>query len=209
MKSIPSPHIPFAKLADLIEERLAPNERAASLAHAAACALCREQMAGLTRTVELMRTDVTEDAPPHVIARALHLFPPRDITDDATKPSVWRRILATLSFDSAQLTPAFGLRSAQPAAARQLLFSAGENDLDLRIAPGGEGWVVSGQVLGGCTGGGVELQGAVSASQTILNNLCEFTLPPVPAGSYTLRLRLGDSEVEVPGLELLLLPISE
>ena len=202
MMNIASPHVPFPKLADLIEDRLTPNERAASLAHTSTCAHCREQMAGLTHIIELMRTDTTEDAPSHLIARVMDLFPARNTVEPAAKHSVWQRISATLSFDSAQLSPAFGLRAAQPAVARQLLFSAGQNDLDLRIAPSGKGWAVSGQVLGECTSGEIELHGAAGQVRTVLNDLCEFTLPPVQTGNYTLRLRLADSEIEVPDLEL-------
>jgi hypothetical protein len=99
-------------------------------------------------------------------------------------------------------TPAYGVRSGQ-SAARQMLYSAGDNDLDLRVTPSGEAWVVSGQVLGSeCAGGQVRLQSETDETAAPLNELCEFTLPPVPSGSYTLRVRFKDMEVEVPDLEL-------
>jgi hypothetical protein len=152
----------------------------------------------LKQLVQLMRTDTAEDAPRDVKAQAIALFNARAAS---AKPSVVRRILAALNFDSAQSSPAYGLRSGQPQA-RQFLYSAGENDLDLRVKPSGESWVVSGQLLGQCEGGQVRLEGEAATATVEMNDLCEFTLPPVPAGRYTLQLRLTDVEVEVSELDL-------
>jgi hypothetical protein len=148
-----------------------------------------------------MRSDASEAAPRDVVASLVGLFRERAASRE---PSTLRRLLASLSFDSAQLSPAYGVRSgAAAAAARQLLYSAGDSDLDVRVAQAGDGWVVSGQWLGECDGGGeIELQGAEQTATARLNEQCEFSLPPVPAGTYALRLRLKDAEVEVSELEL-------
>jgi hypothetical protein len=191
-------HISFEKLADLVENRLADEERRASLDHLSACSRCAARSDELGQLINLMRTDKAEDAPRDVRANALALFAGRVAS---TKTGVVERLLAALSFDSTQLSPSYGLRSGH-AAARQLLYSAGENDLDLRIKPSGAEWVVSGQVLGQCSGGTVELHGEEYNAVAPLNDMCEFALPPVPSGRYTLRLRLSDIEVEVPGFEL-------
>src|SRR5919107_24606 len=91
-------------------------------------------------------------------------------------------------------------------APRDLVFGVGDFDVDLRLAAGEEGWTVSGQVLGPCEGGRVEAFAAgvmeQSAARASLNDLCEFTLPPVPEGVYALRLRLNDTEIEIPELSL-------
>ena len=200
MKSIFT-HLPFAKLADMAEGRLASDERTKSLEHVSACSRCSKELASLEHVIGLMRTDMAEDAPAAVVSRAVNLFRSRAAAT-ASEPSLVKRILAALSFDSLQMSPVYGVRSGQPAA-RQLLYSAGENDLDLRVTPSGEAWVVSGQVLGAeCAGGKIELEGASGVSHAELNDQCEFRLPPVPAGSYHLRLRIADTEVEVPELEL-------
>lgn len=193
-----SRHIPFAKLADLAESRLAAEESRALLKHVSDCSRCTGQLNELKQLVQLMRTDTAEDAPRDAQANAVALFHSRAAS---AKPSVVRRILAALSFDSAQSTPAYGLRSGQ-SQARQFLYSAGENDLDLRVKPSGESWIVSGQVLGQCAGGQVSLKGEAGMTSARMNDLCEFTLPPVPSGRYTLQLRLTDVEVEVPDLDL-------
>ncbi len=191
-------HLPFEKLADLAEGRLTNDEQAAANGHVQACSNCSAQLARMERTINLMRADTAEDAPRGVVSSVVNMFRQRAAE---SKPSLARRVLAALSFDSALGQPAYGVRSGQ-ATARQMLYSAGDNDLDLRITPTGETWVVSGQVLGQCTGGSVELRGLNAEAATALNELCEFTLPPLPTGTYTLRLLLNDVEVEVPELQL-------
>jgi hypothetical protein len=100
------------------------------------------------------------------------------------------------------MAPAFGVRSGQ-AATRQLLFSADTNDIELQISSQDDRWIVTGQWLGeDCVAGHAELEGEKGRAEASLNDLCEFTLPPMPSGSYTLRLRFRDTEVEIPQLEL-------
>ena len=192
-------HIPFARLADLAEGRLAAEDERAARTHLADCADCSEQATRLAGLTALMRADATEDAPRDVLMQAVSLFRARRAE---RSPSLLRRVVAALTFDSSTLTPAFGVRSGQAAPARQLLFSAGDFDVDLRLAAGGEGWTVSGQVLGPCDGGEVEVEAGARRESAGLNDLCEFTLPPVPEGVYTLRLRVGEVEVEIPELSL-------
>lgn len=193
-----SPHIPFRRIADLVEGRLLAGEQAQLLAHLATCPRCTSERVWVERVIGLMRTDETKDTPPSVIAHAVRLFRPR-IAQPA--PGLLQRVVATLRFDSAQLPLAFGVRAGQPAG-RQLLFNAEQYDVDLRVKPAGEAWQVSGQVLGPCTGGQVVLQRATSMTQAMLNDLCEFTLPPVSSGRYVLILRLAVVEIEVTQLAL-------
>jgi anti-sigma factor RsiW len=198
MMNLMSQHIPFAQLAELAEGRLLPEERERVRAHLDACQQCSGQLATLDQVINLMRTDMSEDAPRDAQAYAVGLFRARAAR---RQPSPVERVLAALSFDSLRAAPAFGVRSGQ-AAARQLLYSAGEHDLDLRIVQSGDKWVVSGQVLGQCAGGRVELEGAGKTATAELNDQCEFALSPVPGGSYTLHLRLADAEIEVPEIIL-------
>jgi hypothetical protein len=199
-----SEHLSFAQLADAAERReAAAGGLEAALTHAAGCASCGAQLARLEHLVALMRSDAAEDAPRDVVSSAVGLFRRRDAEE---RSSVVGRILAALSFDSWQSAPAYGLRSGEAApAARHLMFTAGERDLSLHIAPSGEAWAVAGQVLGeglACVGGEAVLQGEMGTTRASLNELCEFTLPAVASGSYTLFLRLNDIEVEVPTIDL-------
>jgi hypothetical protein len=190
-----SEHISFEQLLDLIEGRLSPDDEARARAHLAACPHCTTELASTHRLVNTMRADELEDAPPHVIARAVRLMRPAP-----SQPSLLRRVLATLAFDSAQVQPSFGLRSGTPTA-RQMLFNADTHDLDVRITPINDHWFVTGQVLGPGADGRVELRGPATV-QTTLNELSEFSLPLVPTGTYTLSVTLGDMAIEIPDLEL-------
>jgi len=203
-----TPHLPFDRLSNLVEGRLHPEEQTEAFAHLSLCSICAAQFAWLQQTIELMRTDLAEDAPPHVIDRALELFRPQA----APAPSLLRRVQAVLCFDSMQMSPASSLREGQ-SAVRQLWFNAEEYDLDLRLTPAGEAWALTGQVLGPGVGtqadlqsdGGAleaELRGAAGGIQAKLNKLFEFTLPPVPAGEYELILRLREIELIVLKLQL-------
>jgi anti-sigma factor RsiW len=187
----------------MAEGRLSPEEAADERAHLDACTRCAGQAAQLGHLAALMRADTSEDAPAGLVSGVVRMFRARRAGGTA-EPGLLRRLVAALTFDSSSLTPAFGVRSGQAAAARQLLYSAGDLDVDLRLARGGEGWTVSGQVLGPCGGGEVEMVGAEGSTATsaALNDLCEFTLPPVAEGDYIVRLRFEGTEVEIPGLSL-------
>ena len=197
---ITSEHIPFAKLADLAENLMDVDNQTESIAHLSTCKRCASELQRLEQVVLLMRTDADQDAPRDVISHAVNIFRQRG---ELAEPSLGRRILAVLTFDSTKnLAPAFGVRSGQ-LASRQLLYSAGLNDVDLRITPQDDRWVIAGQVLGDrCAAGDVTLEGEAGSATAAMNDLCEFSLPPVPPGSYTLLLRLADTEVEVRHLEL-------
>ena len=193
----PFQHIPFAKLADMVDDKLPTDENADCLLHISACSRCGSELQRLGQLIRAMRTDTDADAPRDCIAQAVNIFRQRQ-----AQPSLLRRVVAALSFDSRALAPAFGVRSGQ-SAARQLLFAAEDHDLDLRFWPQGDEWVIAGQVLGSsCAGGHVELRGETASAAAELTDLCEFKLAAVPSGSYRMRLRLQDVEVEVPQLEL-------
>ena len=142
-----------------------------------------------------MRSDSTNDAPRDVLTSAINVF-------SQEKRLPLRRIVALLTFDSHNAGPAFGVRSLL-AASRQMLYSAEEIDLELRITVQNDECILAGQVIGeGCAEGVVEISGVATRSKAILNELCEFTLPPIPPGNYSLTVRILDREIEIPELEL-------
>jgi len=170
------------------------------MAHISSCLQCTEKLEKLDQVVRLMASDRSEDPPRDIVAYAIDIFRSR-----AKSPpqSLKRRILAALTFDSnVAQTPAYGVRSGQ-SGSRQLIYSAGENDIDIRITPNGPMFVVSGQILrDDCVGGHVEIKGVNGSATATINELCEFTLPEVPSGDYFLRVHMADVEVDVPELEL-------
>lgn len=194
-----STHIPFEKLADIAEGRADAAEHDALMPHLSSCSDCSRELHRLEQAIALMRSDKSEDAPRDVLSSAINIFRPKSAE---AEPSLLRRLVATLTFDSLTVAPAFGVRSGQ-AQSRQLLYSAEDNDIDLRITLQNNEWVVAGQVLrADCFGGQVEMQGTAGSIMVPLNDVCEFTLPAVPRGEYLLRVKMSDVEVEVPRLEL-------
>lgn len=199
-----SQHPTFERLADMAEGRLDPAQERETRAHLDACPRCAASASTLERVVTLMRADATEDAPRDLIFNAVRLFDARRAND--ALPGRLRRLVASLTFDSLAPAQAFGVRSAaETASARQMLFNAGEVEVDLRLNEGGAGWTIAGQVLGACeeeTRAALHAEGGREVASAELNDLCEFVLPPVPAGDYTLRLTVGGAEIEIPGLTL-------
>src|SRR5262245_21847609 len=196
--TITRPHLQFEQIADLVEGRLGDDERAEATAHTAECSRCAEQAARLERAVLMMRTDTTEEAPRYAIASAVSAFRSRV----SGAESSLKRLLAALTFDSFQMESAAGLREGA-IAERQLVYSAGDSTLHLQVSRSGDVWLVSGQVLGDCAGGEIEVRDASQESVKVaLSGLYEFTVPPLKSGSYSLLLRLPDIEVEIPDFEL-------
>jgi anti-sigma factor RsiW len=197
-------HIAFEQLVDRAEGRLPEAERPRIEAHLAECARCAPEAASVQHLIELMRTDDSQDAPAHVVNRAIRLFRTHRLAQGLSpspRPSIRQRLIATLRFDSAQQPMAFGVRAGRTRT-RELLYGMGDNELEVRLEPSEAGWTVTGQVLGSCSGGEVLAQSEADRVMTDLNEVCEFSLPPLRQGVYTLILRLQDVEVEVPGLEL-------
>jgi hypothetical protein len=146
-----------------------------------------------------------EDAPEHLIQRTLASLQTLQ-RRRATPPGLLQRVLAVLVFDSAHVAGhAFGVRSAA-AGLRQLVYSADGIgiDIDLRLAAAAGGAVqLSGQVLG--TDATLQLRLAADgqpAHEQALDSAGQFTLPPLPAGRYTLQLQLAGTEIELPALDL-------
>ncbi|MFP5397130.1 MAG: hypothetical protein ACLGIT_02290 [Gammaproteobacteria bacterium] len=157
----------------------------------------------------LRRSREFEDAPEALIQRAIDIFQPRAAVRAPAAPELLRRVVATLGFDSAAGAPqALGLRAAGGAGAgggaRQLLYTAEERDIDLRVVPAADGrhWQISGQVLGPETAGRAELRCADRVAEVAWNELAEFRFDAVPAGRCTLTLRAADWELALPPLEL-------
>ena len=190
-----SSHISLGTLADVIENRATSATLQAVRTHVATCSECGETLQRLERLIMMMRSDAAADAPRDLLMSAINVFPPG-------APRPLRRIVATLIFDSSKAMPVFGMRSVR-SSSRQLLYSAQQTDLDLRITIQNDECIVAGQVIReGYVGGLVEISGPTGSAEASLNELCEFTLPALPTGNYSLKVRMSDVEIEIPELEL-------
>jgi anti-sigma factor RsiW len=190
-------HIPLEQLADLADKRVTAAERSELSAHLSSCGDCSSELTRLTNAITNMRADDSIDAPRDVLFHAINLFP------RAVTTSVVRRILAVLTFDSFTSAPAFGTRSGL-SDSRQLIFSAGDHDIDLHISTKDNTWTIAGQILGSvdCGKGNLLLENDDYSVSSELSGSCEFKIADVPPGDYHLRLSLADLELEVPRLEL-------
>jgi hypothetical protein len=148
------------------------------------------------------------DAPAAWQRQAINLWPgvdaPSMIRNAAQRLQV--RIAALLSFDSwAMPAVATGMRSLR-SPTRQLLFSAGGRDIDLRIAPADPAYSLSGQVLGPDESAHVELSflgsDAGAARVTQLSELGEFRVEGLQPGRYSLTLHTGTEVVLVPPFDV-------
>ena len=185
-------HISLETLAGIADNR-ATSE--AAQAHISTCSTCADTVRRLEQLILTMKSDRTKDAPRDVLASAINVFSQQN-------RSPLRRIVALLTFDSRNAGPAFGMRSLR-ATSRQMLYSAEDIDLDLRITVQNDECIIAGQVIGdGCVGGHVEISGEAGRSEATLNEVCEFTLPPIPVGNYSLTVRVLDLQIEIPELEL-------
>jgi len=191
-----SRHVPFTVLAELAEGRSPGSPEANE--HLSSCRQCSRELESLRKTIELMRSDTSENAPADLVASIKNY--PRQVSN--RESSLLPRVLASLSFDSLTNAPAFGLRS-QAAAGRQLIYSTETADIEVRVSQADAEWHIAGQVLGtDCVSGDVELESENFSASATLNELCEFSFGAVPAGAYKLSVHLPTLVVKTPRLEL-------
>lgn len=151
----------------------------------------------LSKIVYLMRSDKSEDAPQDSIKWAKNIFRSR-VTEP--KKSFAQKFLAVLQMDLSPNKAAFGERSASQAQARQMLFSAGENAVDLRITATEKGLLnVQGQILGESFADCIVKLGEF---ETRANELSEFNFTDIPNGNYDLIFETGEMEIVIQDLEL-------
>jgi hypothetical protein len=152
----------------------------------------------LDHILDRIHRDEAINAPDEVIRSAKGLFRTRP---QEAKTSVFKRLVASLQ---AELTPgqvAFGERSAGASQARQLLFDAGENAIDLRVNSTGSAIGIRGQILGDTTGTSVELSGPTNAVSAV-DNAYGFEFADVQPGEYTLVIDAPDHQIVIEGLQL-------
>lgn len=151
----------------------------------------------LNKIVHLMQTDKSEDAPQDSIKWAKNIF--RSRAFDA-KQSFAQKVLAVLQMDLSPNKAAFGERSASASEARQMLFGAGENGIDLRITKNEKDLLtIHGQILGaGFENSTVKL----GEYETKTNDLSEFKFTEIPNGNYDLTFQTENAEIVIENLNL-------
>jgi hypothetical protein len=166
--------------------------------------LSDNEFLALTREAASLR-----NAPSAWVNNAKSLWAAREKAPDGGTTSVVQeiveRIRAVLSFDSWTVSPlASGLRS-MPTQTRHLLFSAQGRDVDLRINPSANTFMLSGQVLGPDEFGALELArndeqsvGSRSVRVVTFNRFGSFSIDDVEPGTYCVTLRMHRTVIELP-----------
>lgn len=146
-----------------------------------------------------MQTDMSVDAPADTLRYAKNLFRTRAAVP---APSAIKRLLAVLRMDLAPNRAAFGERSASGSQARQLLYDAGDNAVDLRITSTDEGFDIRGQILGETSENAeAEIRGEASGTAAV-DAMGEFKLTGLPAGKYDLTISGPETEILIEDIIL-------
>jgi len=153
----------------------------------------------LDHILDRIRNDHAVDAPDEVIRQAKGLFRTRP---QEAKVSVFKRLVASLQAELAPNRAAFGERSGGAGQARQLLFEAGDNAIDLRVSGTGNTLSLRGQILGdGIEGAGVELSGPTTKACAVDESL-GFEFAGIHPGEYTLVINTSDTQIVMEDLQL-------
>lgn len=169
-----------------------------------------EQMTSEEFTELVQKAAALPSAPAELVRRAVDAWQSAQPSPlQAAAQQALRRVVAVLSFDSWGTAPvAYGVRSAAEEV-RHLLFSAYGRDIDLRLAPRGSRFALTGQVLGPDGWGVAELTaqpgeaGQMGPRQAVaLDDMGEFHMDGIERGRYVLTLRLGVDEIELPPIDV-------
>lgn len=154
----------------------------------------------LNKIVNLMQTDDSADAPADAILWSKNLFRARAAEP---KRSLVQKVLAVLQIDLAPNRAVFGERSASAASVRQMLFTAGEDKIDLRIAKVNKAFKISGQILGeNFAGAEVKLFNESKNFTVNSNELGEFSFDKISKDKYTLSLIFKSKEIVLENIEI-------
>ena len=154
----------------------------------------------LNKITNLMQTDDSADAPADAIQWSKNLFRARAVQP---KESFVQKVLAVLQMDLSPNKAVFGERSASVSQARQMLFTAGDNQIDLRISPVNKGFKVAGQILGeGFAGTEVKIFNENKKFTAKSNDLGEFAFEKISKGTYTLSIIFKDKEIVLENIEI-------
>ena len=153
----------------------------------------------LEKIVSLMERDDSTPAPADSIRWAKNLFAAHAIA----KPSLLRRLIATLQIDLKPHTAIFGERSASAQHERQMLFVADDVGVDLRIAESKKTFRLRGQTLSESF---VPVRAILSsesgAIETGFVNGDEFVFESIAAGVYTMTISSAETEIVIENLSI-------
>jgi hypothetical protein len=198
-------HFNYETLLDYVEGRLADEQRGKVDLHLAeSCRPCNHRLSLLETVVHSVAEDHTAPPPAFVLKQAADI-PLTHARPSQPKP--WIRLIAALTFDSRLHLSSATTRGA--ARERQMLFTAEQVDIDLKIKPEREDHLLIGQILGEPNSADVfsafvSLQNKTGQffRATETDPLGQFTFHEIPSGVYDLIFDLETQEVAVMGVEV-------
>ncbi len=220
-------HPSFDTLLEYLEGALSEDERQAVDAHLAGlCPRCSRELARLRKILEAAGSDDSATPPPEVLQRAVAAYRDRRDAGSHRSPGSHRlpvRILAELLFDSRLNLADAPVRGARPS--RQVLYSAGDVDIDLQITPehtsvsersSEERIPRSENMLSSLVGQVLENEQNTDTAQAFISleggqgwlqsaetdDHGQFAFRQVPPGTYDLVFNFERREVAIEGLEL-------
>src|SRR5438552_9620196 len=157
--------------------------------HLMSCRKCTEQNQEFRGLISLLQEDSAFEPPTELVQWGVNLFQPIMRPQETTRGGV-RKIIASLIFDTFDQPALAGVRRVG-VPPRQLLFRAGDVDVDVKIESmeANDRITLAGQVLSNTakffdnTSVKLEAQGAVRY-KTLTNPVGEFTFDEVPKDTY-------------------------
>lgn len=190
-------HIAADRLIDYVDGLASDHEKSAITVHLSSCTDCAELKQELQSLILRLKEDAAFEPPAELLQWGINLFQP--VT--RPKPDGIRKFIASLIFDTLDQPLFAGVRRAG-SPPRQLLFRAGDVDIDVKIESmeANDRVTFAGQVLSGETTFfsdapvKLESQGVVRY-QTKTNAVGEFSFEEVPKDTYHLSVDLPEGQV--------------
>jgi len=191
-------HLNTEELVDYMDGRVSDQAKLALENHLASCADCTELSAEFRSLVLRLQEDASFEPPAEIVQWGLNLFQP------LLQPSIGgslRKMIAALVFDTFDQPLQAGVRRVG-APSRQLLFRAGDVDVDVKIESmeANDRITLVGQVLSttakffDSTPVKLESHGVVRY-RTMTNLVGEFSFDEVPKDTYHLSVDLPEGQI--------------
>jgi len=200
-------NLPFEQLLDWLEGRLAA-EAATTVERQVATAgpEVQAQVAWLRAFTALQQTVTLAKPPATVRAQLTEEF--ARYAAAKQQPSLFQRLVAALTFDSAHQPGLVGVRAGQAEQARQFVYSTGQVDVTLNLQPHKQAqrFTLIGQILSNEPGMDLAafcvqlLQETNEIGITLADDLGEFSFEAVEPGTYALVLSTDDQEILLPAI---------
>ena len=192
-------HVTIENLIDYIEGQGSDVEKSTLEGHVASCSDCGELKQEFQTLVTRLREDASFEPPAELVQWGINLFQP--VTQPQGLVSGLRKFIASLVFDTYDQPMLAGVRRVG-APPRQLLFRAGDVDVDVKIESmeANDRITLVGQVLSNTakffdnTPVKLESHGIVRY-RTRTNLVGEFSFDEVPKDTYHLSVDLPEGQI--------------